>query len=176
MTAAVRALILLLLPLTAVACEDSTVADALPWYAATFGNDDLRLSITLSDTDVRTIDRVAFHVELAAGADIGGVELDIPIAPAPEDWPSAGGEPHARLGEFRVLRDVGEPATLTESGGARWSRAFTLEPFLPGEYVIPSISVRATAAEVMQRMSNLADESGVHLAITEDTPTPEDED
>ena len=35
---------------------------------------------------------------------------------------------------------------------------------------------RATAAEVMQRMINLADESGVHLAITEETPTPEDAD
>lgn len=32
---------------------------------------------------------------------------------------------------------------------------------------------RATAAEVMQRMINLADESGVHLAITE--PSPEEE-
>ncbi|MEO0483108.1 MAG: hypothetical protein AAF138_05750 [Planctomycetota bacterium] len=156
MTAAVRILVLLLLPFAAVACEDSTVADAPPAYAETFGNDDLRLTITVSDTDVRTVDRIAFHVELSAGAEIGGVELDIPTEPAPEDWPRDGAEPPARLGAFRVLREVSEPATLTEFGGARRSRTLTLEPFLPGEYVIPSISVRANAAEVTSEPISVA--------------------
>ena len=32
---------------------------------------------------------------------------------------------------------------------------------------------RATAAEVMQRLINLADESGIHLAITDPAPPPE---
>lgn len=35
---------------------------------------------------------------------------------------------------------------------------------------------RATAAEVMQRMINLADESGVHLAITEPVPSADETD
>jgi len=120
-------------------CDATRPAEAEPAYARTFETDGLRLALSLSHTSARTVDRLRFHVELEAAPALGDPSIEIPITPAPEDWPD--GMP--RFGQFRVVTTSSAPERISPEGRLRIQRTLTLEPFLPGAYTAPAVTVRA---------------------------------
>ena len=63
-------------------------------------------------------------------------------ASSPEDRSVEFPSPEENLGEFRVIETRGGSPKLLEDGRVAEDRTYVLEPFLPGDYTIPAMSVR----------------------------------
>jgi len=123
-----------------------------------------QLTQRISDREITAADRVLMVLEAAAGE-----TTDV-------SWPEFG----EKLGKFRVREARSEPPRLAEEGRLLTRRVVELEPFLPGDYEIPSLTVRVDEQQEQDQGEDAAavqtiETEPVAIEVRSVLPPPEEE-
>mgnify|MGYP006295358553 CR=1 FL=1 len=86
----------------------------------------VQFTVRVSETSITTAEELRIELETRAG----------------EQWRVAFPEVSAELGGFSVVERAPEDRRLLSNGTLVSTRAYRLEPFLPGEYTIPSLELQ----------------------------------
>lgn len=121
----------------AAGCKDedgtrnTVAAETRSWSSG-----DLEVEVTLSETEATTADRITVTVRSVAPPGVpGAASIDEAVFTPDPDEPSDQ--------EWTVADARRERATVLEDGRRLERAEFVLEPFLPGEYTIPALTIGA---------------------------------